>query len=250
VIRIASEERGSGFPLRLVMGLGYGRWGWEPLIESLAEHYRVIWFDNRGIGDSDRPEGPYTAAQLAADSLQVLDEHDVDRAHVAGTSLGGMVAQELALSHPERVAKLALLCTTAGGVDAFPMPEATVRLFAEAPSLAPEVALRRFVENAVSARGALVDTLVARRLANPPDPAGWQAQAAAGAAFANPRAGEIAHETLVLTGDEDNVIDRRNSELLAERIPNARLRVFHGAGHLFFWERPREVADALVEFLG
>jgi pimeloyl-ACP methyl ester carboxylesterase len=249
VIRIASEERGSGFPVLLIMGLGYGRWCWEPLVDPLAERYRVLWYDNRGIGESDRPDGPYTAAQLAEDALQVLDEHGIERAHVVGTSLGGMVAQELALDHPERVAKLALLCTTPGG-QTFPIPEPTLKLFAEAATLAPDVALRRFVENAVAARGELVDTLVARRTANPPDPAGWQAQAAAGTTYVNPRVEEIAQETLVLTGDLDTVIDPRNSELLAERIPNAHLRVSPGTGHLFFWERPAEVAAALEEFLG
>lgn len=251
MIRIASEERGSGFPVLLVMGLGYGRWGWEPLVGPLAERYRVVWYDNRGIGESDKPAGPYTAAQMAEDAQQVLDEHGIARAHVVGTSLGGMVAQQLALAQPERVAKLALLCTTAGGADAYPMPEQTVRLFTEAPTLAPEVALRRFVENAVSARGPVVDELYARRLANPPDPAGWQAQAHAGTTYDGAaRLGEIEQETLVLVGDEDNVIDWRNSQVLAERLPNARLQVFPGAGHLFFWERPDEVAAALTEFLG
>lgn len=250
MIHLASEERGSGFPLLLVMGLGYGRWGWDPIVPALAEVNRVVRYDNRGIGESDKPAGPYTVAELAKDAVQVLDERGIDRAHVVGASLGGMVAQELALSHPDRVEKLALLCTTSGGKDAYPMPAATVALFAEAATLAPEVALRRFVENAVSARGALVDELVERRRANPPDPAGWQAQAAAGATFdASRRVGLIDRQTLVLTGDDDNVIDWRSSELLAERIPDARLQVFPGAGHLFFWERPAEVAGALTEFL-
>ncbi|HSP73318.1 MAG TPA: alpha/beta hydrolase [Gaiellaceae bacterium] len=250
MIHIESEERGAGFPVLLVMGLGYGRWAWEPLVDPLAESFRVVWYDNRGIGGSDKPAGPYTAADLAEDAVQVLDERGIERAHVVGTSLGGMVAQELALSHPERVEKLALLCTTAGGAGGYPFPEQTVRLMAEAPALAPDVAMRRFVENAVSARGELVETLVARRAANPPDPAGWQAQAAASATFdAWERLAAIDKETLVLAGDEDNVVDWRNSQLLAERIPNARLQVFPGVGHLFFWERPAEVAAALEEFL-
>ncbi len=248
MIRIASSERGAGFPVLLVMGLGYARWGWEPLVGPLALRHRVIWYDNRGIGESDVPPGPYTVEQLAGDALQVLDERGVDRAHVVGTSLGGMVAQELALAHPERVEKLALLCTTPGGPDAFPFPEQTVRLLAEAPSLAPDVALRRFVENAVSARGELVEELVARRLANPPDPVGWQGQAAAAAAYDGGRPEAIERPALVLTGDEDAVVDPRNSQLLAERIPGARLQVFPGTGHLFFWERPDEVAAALTEF--
>lgn len=250
MIRLASEERGSGFPVLLVMGLGYGRWAWEPLVGPLAERHRVVWYDNRGIGDSDVPPGPYTVAQLAEDALSVLDERGIERAHVVGASLGGMVAQEVALSHPERVEKLALLCTTGGGSDGFPFPERTVRLMAEAPTLAPEVALRRFVENAVSARGELVETLIARRTENSPDPAGWQAQAAASAGFdAWERVGRIESETLVLTGDEDNVVDHRNSRLLAARIPNARLQVLPGSGHLFFWERPAEVVNLLNDFL-
>lgn len=250
MIHLESEERGSGFPVLLIMGLGYGRWGWEPLVGPLAERWRVVWYDNRGIGGSDVPAGPYTAAQLAEDAIQVLDEHGADRAHVVGTSLGGMVAQEVALAWPERVEKLALLCTTGGGSDGYPFPEQTLRLLAEAPSLAPDVALRRFVENAVSARGELVETLIARRLANPPDPTGWQAQAAASAAFdAWARVGEVRHETLVLAGDEDNVVDWRNSQLLAERIPNARLELLPGTGHLFFWERPAEVVNLLNDFL-
>ena len=126
-----------------------------------------------------------------------------------------------------------------------------MRLLAEAPSLPPDVALRRFVENAVSARGELVETLVARREANPPDPAGWQAQAAASAGFdAWDRVGGIDKETLILVGDEDNVIDWRNSQLLAERIPGARLHVLPGTGHLFFWERPAETSSYIKEFLG
>lgn len=251
MIRLASEERGSGFPVLLIMGLGYGRWGWEPLVEPLAERFRVVWYDNRGIGESDVPAGPYSVAQLAEDAVQVLDERGIERAHVVGTSLGGMVAQEVALTYPERVEKLALLCTTGGASDGYPFPEQTVRLLAEAPTLPPDVALRRFVENAVSARGELVETLVARRAASPPDPAGWAAQAAASAGFdAWDRVPRIAKETLVLAGDEDNVVDPRNSWLLAERIPNARLHVLPGTGHLFFWERPAEVVNLLNDFLG
>ena len=114
-MKIAWERHGAGPPLLLIQGLGYARWGWEPVVEPLARSFDVILFDNRGIGESDAPAGPYTAAQMAGDALQVLDEAGVERAHVVGTSLGGMVAQELALAHPERVDKLVLACTTPGG---------------------------------------------------------------------------------------------------------------------------------------
>jgi len=87
-MRIAWERHGAGPPLLLIQGLGYARWGWEPVVEPLARSFDVILFDNRGIGESDAPAGPYTAAQMAGDALQVLDEAGVERAHVVGTSLG------------------------------------------------------------------------------------------------------------------------------------------------------------------
>jgi pimeloyl-ACP methyl ester carboxylesterase len=211
----------------------------------------VLTFDNRGIGESGKPPGPYTARAMADDALQVLDEAGVDAAHVIGASLGGMVAQELAVAAPERVRRLVLCCTTAGGSVGLPMPEVTVRLFAEAATLAPEVALRRFVENALGADppADLVDDLYRRRLANPPDPAGWQAQAAAGTTFAGVDAA-IGAPTLVCHGTEDNVVATGNAEVLASRIPGARVVLFEGGGHLFFWEQPDRFVRIVEEFLG
>ncbi len=250
-MRIAWEERGGGQPLLLIQGLGYGRWSWEPILAPLAKRYRVLWFDNRGIGDSDKPPGPYSAQQMADDALQVLDEAGVERAHVLGASLGGMIAQELAVARPARVARLVLCCTHPGMAHGFPLPGVTARLFAEAPTLAPEVALRRFVENALGpeAQTSLVDELVRRRTANPPDPAGWQSQAAAGMTFAGVDA-PIAQDTLIVTGTADNVVDVRNSDVLAARIPGARVEKLEGLGHLFFWEAPDRFVRIVTEFLG
>ncbi len=249
-MKIEWEERGQGMPLLLIQGLGYGRWGWDPIVPGLAEQYRVLLFDNRGIGGSDKPEGPYTARQMAGDALQVLDEAGVGRAHVLGASLGGMIAQELAALEPERVDKLVLACTTPGGPDAPPLPAVTLKLFAEAATLAPEVALRRFVENALGADAPeeLVDEIFRRRLENPPDPAGWQAQAAAGTTFPGIE-GTLAAPTLVLQGTQDNVVDPRNADLLAARIPGSRVELFPGTGHLFFWEQPEQVVRVVTEFL-
>jgi 3-oxoadipate enol-lactonase len=249
-MKIAWEERGSGAPLLLIQGLGYARWSWEPIVPGLAEHFRVLFFDNRGIGESDKPEGPYSAREMAGDALQVLDEAGVERAHVLGASLGGMIAQELAVAEPSRVDKLVLCCTTPGGVGAVPMPAVTVSLFAEAATLEPLVALRRFVENALGEAPApeLVEDLFARRVANPADPTGWQAQAAAGLTFAGVD-GEIAAPTLVVHGTADNVVDHRNAALLAERIADARVELLPGAGHLFFWEQPDAVVRIVTEFL-
>jgi len=249
-MKIGWEATGTGAPLVLIQGLGYARWGWDPVVPALAEHFRVVTFDNRGIGESDKPSGPYSARDMAADAVQVLDEAGVEHAHVLGASLGGMIAQELAVAAPDRVERLVLCCTTPGGADAVAMPEVTVRLLQESATLAPEVALRRFVANALGdePRAGLVDELYRRRLASPPDPAGWQAQAAAGLTFAGVE-GEIAAPTLILTGTADNVVDPRNADVLARRIPGSRVERFPGAGHLFFWEQPDAFVRIIREFL-
>ena len=248
-MRLAYEVTGDGPPILLMMGLGYARWGWGPLTPLLAKRFRVVTYDNRGIGESEVPPGPYTTDELAEDAVSVLDAVGLDRAHVVATSLGGMAAQRLALDQPERVDRLVLACTTPGGQHAHPMPAQTVALMHEAATLAPDVAMRRFVANAL-ATDELVEEITQLRLANPPDPDGWQAQAAASLTHDTiDRLGEITAPTLVLHGTGDNVVDPRNSELLAERIPNAGLELLEGAGHLFFWEQPERTATLIEEFL-
>lgn len=248
-VAIAWSETGEGPPLLLVHGLGYARWGWEPLVPLLATHTRVIAFDNRGIGESDVPVGPYSAQLMMADAVAVLDDAGVDTVHVVGTSLGGMIAQELAAAHPDRVDRLVLMSTTPGGPDAYPMPQVTVDLLARAATLDPIEALRAFVENALGDEPdpALTERILFHRTASPQDPAGWQAQAVAGTTFdLGDKA--IRVPTLVLHGTEDRVVDVRNAGLLADRIPGAEVVTMAG-GHLMFWEDPDHVAGLIIDFL-
>jgi 3-oxoadipate enol-lactonase len=254
-VRIAYEVRGTGEPVLMIHGLGYDRFGWGPAPDLLAEELEVVLFDNRGVGESDAPVGPYSAPMLAADALAVLDSLGLERAHVVGTSLGGMVAQELVLAHPERVTKLVLACTTPGGPRAYPIPERTLEIFAAFATLPVEEALRRFVENAladetVRTRPELVEEIYRYRLAHRPRPEAWQWQGAASMGFdAFDRMREIRVPTLVLTGTADNVVDPRNSDLIAKAVPGARLERFEGLGHLFFWEDPERFARMVKEFL-
>jgi pimeloyl-ACP methyl ester carboxylesterase len=254
-VKIAWERQGAGEPLLLVHGLGYARWGWEPVLPGLADEFDVLLFDNRGIGESDAPPGPYTVAEMAADAVQVLDEAGVERAHVVGTSLGGMVAQELALTYPERVDHLVLACTTPGGPKAYPMPQVTVSLIAEAVTLEPAVALRRFVENAlapatVAERPELVERILTHRVATAQDPTAWAAQAAAGVTFdAYERLEGLRAPTLVQHGSLDVVVDPRNADLLTRLASHAQLEEFPGTGHLFFWEQPERFVASVTSFL-
>ena len=258
-VHIAYEVHGEAGPDRpwlvLVHGLGYGRWGWESVVRRLAERFRVTLHDNRGIGASDVPAGPYSASQMASDVVAVLDDAGIDRSHVLGTSLGGMIAQELAVDHAERVDRLVLVSTTPGGEGSYPMPEATVRLIGEMPWLPLEESLRRGVENALSPgalaeQPSLVEQINALRLSHPFDLAGWQSQAIGGATYngAN-RWRSIAAPTLLIHGTADTVVDYRNSKLLASGIPDARLVLFEGAGHLLFWEQPERFVRVVSDFL-
>ena len=251
-VELAYELRGDGSPLLLIQGLGYGGGkGWGPALDLLAEDFAVVSFDNRGFGASGVPQGPYTTAVLAEDAVAVLDAAGLDHANILGMSLGGMAAQELALAEPGRVERLVLVSTTPG-LGGHPMPSRTVELMGEAATLPPDVALRRFVENALSgsAPQALVERIVAYRTANPPDVDGWQSQAAAGATHdALERLGAIEAPTLVVHGTEDAVVDPRNAELLAEGIEGARLELMEGCGHLPNWEQPERFAAVVREFL-
>src|ERR1044072_1495615 len=132
-VRIYWTEQGKGEPLLMIMGLGYSHDMWNRAAPVLAERYRIIMFDNRGVGRSDVPPGPYPIATMAADARAVLDGAGIDRAHVFGVSMGGMIAQEFALNYPERVGALVLGCTACGGPQATPAgPEVLVALLARA----------------------------------------------------------------------------------------------------------------------
>lgn len=254
-VGIAYEVRGDGEPLALVHGLAYDRHGWGRLPDLLAERFRVVLIDNRGVGESDAPPGPYSVPQLAADVVAVLDDAGIERTNLFGVSLGGYVAQELALAYPERLSRLVLCSAAPGGAAAHPMPAAGVEAFGKYPTMEREAGLRLMVENSLGARGvrelpALADEIFAYRLEHAPSLEAWQAQAAAGATYVNDdRVREISAPTLVLAGGADAVVDPRNAELLASLIPDARAVVVPERGHLLIWEDSERVTELVAEFL-
>jgi len=254
-MKIAHETRGSGEPLVLVHGLAYDRHGWGRLPDLLAEHFRVVLIDNRGVGESDAPPGPYTVAEMSEDFVGILDELGIERTNLFGVSLGGYIAQELALAYPERLAKLVLASTAPGGPKAHPMPAAGLEAFGKYPTMEREAGLRLMVENSLGERGVrdvpgLADEIFAYRLAHAPSLAAWQAQAYAGATFDSyDRIGAIVAPTLVVQGGADTVVDPHNAELLGELIPNARVEIVPDRGHLLVWEDSERVAELVTEFL-
>jgi pimeloyl-ACP methyl ester carboxylesterase len=257
-VRLAYEVLGErGDAVLFVHGLGYSRLGWGPGPALLADAFRVVLFDNRGVGESDAPPGPYTVAELVADAVAVLDAVGAERAHVVGVSLGGYVAQELAVTHPERVGKLVLVSTAvASGEGAHPMPQRGIDGFTRWSQLEREEGLRLLVENSLGDHGVrerpeLADEIYRYRLEHAPPVEAWQAQAAAGAGFLHTSRpiDEIEAPTLVLHGGADAIVDPRNADLLASRIPGARLEVFPDRGHLMMWQEAEWFAERLREFL-
>jgi pimeloyl-ACP methyl ester carboxylesterase len=211
--------------------------------------------DNRGSGLSDLPAGSFGVADMAGDVVAVLDAAGVRRAHTMGVSLGGMMAQELAVDHPDRVDGLVLVSTMPGWPFTFSTPAVSVRLFAATMSMTHEAALRRHAENALSActierEPEVVDRLVDVQRSGQADPRAVSAQAAAGARYADRlRQTRIRARTLVVQGTADTVVDPANGRLLADRIPGAQLLIFPDLGHLLFWQDPDGFASAVISFL-
>jgi pimeloyl-ACP methyl ester carboxylesterase len=192
---------------------------------------------------------------MAADVVAVLDDAGIERTNLFGVSLGGYIAQELALSWPDRLERLVLCSAAPGGGGAVPMPQTTQEVFARYPTMEREAGLRMFVENSLGERGVrelpdLVEEIFRYRLGHAPTVQAWAAQATAGATYESyDRIGAVTAPTLVIAGGADVVVDPRNAALLGELIPNARVEIVPDRGHLLVWEDSERVAQLVTEFL-
>ena len=249
------ESTGHGPPVLLVAGQGMTLDGWWATIPVLARSFRVIAFDNRDTGRSSRMAMPYGVAQMAEDAVTVLDAAQEERAHVYGISLGGMIAQELALHHPDRVNALVLGATSPGGFGAVLPEPLSMTFFARAGMMGAEEAEWAAVPYtyAEATRWLHADRIaenIRRRLSTPPNTITYLHQAAAVATHSTlERLDHIAAPTLVMHGEQDLVMPPENARLLAERIPGAQLRLQPQAGHLYFIDEPRadrEIARFLL----
>jgi len=238
----------------LVEGLGYGRWMWNWQREALADDYDVLVPDNRGSGDSDAPEGPYTIAEMAADLDAVLEDAGVEAAHVVGASMGGMIAQQYALDF-EKAETLTLLCTSPGGEVAEPTPPETQQRMFEVPDDLDEREEIRYkmgpaMTDALAEDDDLLEQIIDWRLDSDAPPHAREAQGAAVAAFdASDRLDDIEVPVLVMHGTADRVLPVGNADLLHERLSDSRVELVEGGPHLFFVEDAERVNDAVREFL-
>lgn len=251
-ISLYYETSGSGAHLVLIEGLGVATWLWEKQVPEFAKHFTTIVYDNRGAGKSDKPAGPYTIGMMADDLAALLDSLKISRAHLLGVSMGGFIAQDFALRYPEKVDRLILVSTSAGGPEHVPMAlEVLAQMFATDGT--PRELVRRKLALAYSEafiQSKEIEHLIDLRLADPQPPYAFMAQAAAGASFnASDRVQNIQAPCLIMAARGDRIVPAVNAQNLAKKIPQSRIKIYEGFGHQFFVEMPDRFNRDVIEFL-
>jgi pimeloyl-ACP methyl ester carboxylesterase len=257
-INIYYEGHGKGEPLLLIAGWGTDLTCWQFQIPEFSTKYRVIAFDNRGAGRTDAPDEPYSFRMMADDAVGLLDVLGIGKAHILGVSMGGCIAQEIAIEHPDRTRSLILAATTAApGACPMLMNTLTAWTAAMREGVSPKTMARMQLPYVVTSRffdqpemvALFVDTVAA----NPYPPRAYACQRQTDAsAVQDTRAQlrQIVAPTLVLVGREDIMLPVRHSEELAALIPGARLVVLEGGAHGFSIEIADKFNRAVLEFLG
>jgi pimeloyl-ACP methyl ester carboxylesterase len=254
-IDIYYETYGGGDPLLLIMGLGGGSSLWWRQVAFFSPEYEVTVYDSRGVGCSDKPDIPYSMDMLVGDAAGLLESLGIASAQVYGVSMGGMVAQELALRHPKLVSSLILGSTTCGGSHAVMPPQETLQKLFSIMSLSPEEAVKvstsvTFSAGFIERHPQKIREWLIKGAESLPSPMGFRRQAEAVAGFDTyDRLRQISAPTLILAGTEDQLIPAENSRILASRIPNAELVFFEGAGHGYLWEAEEEANRVVRGFL-
>jgi pimeloyl-ACP methyl ester carboxylesterase len=258
-VQLHYESVGEGKPLLLIMGYGMPGDAWLGSLPFM-EGFRAIYYDNRGTGRSSAPEGPYSIEQMAADAAGLLDHLAIERAYVYGVSMGGMIAQELALRAGGRIGALALGCTMCGGEHSkMADPEVIETLIDVIQSMGradPATWVERqlpllFTSEWIAANPGIRDVLVMMAPMLPPTPPETAQRAMAGLFgwSTYDRLPQLRVPTLILHGDRDVIIPVENAYTLAERIPNARLHIVEGAGHGYPAQDPVGVHQIVTDFL-
>lgn len=249
--RIYWDEQGDGPPVLLIMGLGYASAMWHRIRPALSQHFRTIAFDNRGVGLSEVPPGPYSVATMATDAAAVLDAANVAVARVFGVSMGGLIAQEFALQYPARTRSLILGCTAPGGPSAVRAENKVVDvLFARGmtPEQAREAILPYIYDAATPKEKIDEDLKVRQRWL--PSVAGYMAQLQGVLAWESySRLAQITAPTLVLHGNSDALVPPANGQLIAARIPGARFVLLDHASHLFLTDQTEAAHKEIFKFL-
>ena len=251
--RIYWDEHGQGEAILLIMGLGVTSQMWHRTRLLLAKQFRTLAFDNRGVGQSDVPPGPYSIPLMASDAAAVLDAAKIESAHVFGVSMGGMIAQELALQNAKRVRSLILGCTSAGGPTAVRADQEAAQMLMARGKMTTEEALEApvpFIYDRATPRERIDEDIAIRRRWFP-RPEAYAAQLRGILAWESySRISAVGVPTLVIHGESDRLIPPGNGRLIADRIPGAKLVMIPHASHLFVTDQPEASHNAILNFLG
>jgi pimeloyl-ACP methyl ester carboxylesterase len=254
-IEIYYEIHGRGDPLLLIMGLRRNAEWWFRQVPTLSKHFQVIAFDNRGAGRSDKPVMEYSIRLFADDTVGLMNGLGLEQAHVLGVSMGGYIAQELAINYPEKVRGLILGCTGPGGRRAVMMSPERMEKFTAVKGLSPEEILRKdmdiyFSEDFITGNPGFIEDFIKISLRHyqPPDAFFRQFDACLKHDTVD-RLGRIVAPTLIMTGNDDPLVPPENSAILEELIPHARLELFPGGRHCFFIEQADPFNHEVVSFL-
>jgi 3-oxoadipate enol-lactonase len=249
--KIYWDEQGSGEPLLLIMGLSYASNMWHRSRPFLAERFRTIAFDNRGVGQSDVPEGIYPIATMASDAAAVLDAAGVETAHVFGVSMGGMIAQEFAINYPQRVRSLILGCTAPGRSHSVPTPPDALQTLTRqglTPAEAREAIIPFIYDPETPC--ALIDEDTTFRMKWFPTTQGYLGQLQGIISWdCYDRLPQITAPTLIIHGETDKLVPVGNAQLIADRIPGAEVVLLPNASHIFETDQPTAARGAIMRFL-
>lgn len=254
-VELAYDLQGTGEPLVMIHGAQGDQSMFSGLVPVFAHQFRVLTFDQRGSGLSEKPDMEYSMAMLADDTAALMEHVGCASAHVIGVSMGGMIAQEFALRHPRKVRSLVLGCTTPGGPKAVRLGgEALTNAYSTQPMSAEErgkaLAEAAFTKGYIEQHPEIILAMIEARRQRPLDPVALaHRMKAAYAHDAYDRLSHITCPTLVITGKDDVLISWENSRILAERIPSAKLILLEPAGHCFWMEQPEQSRDAIMTFL-
>ena len=255
-IHMYYEVHGKGQPLLLIIGLGSDLSNWMFQIPEFAKEYQVVAFDNRGVGRTDAPDVPYSVKMMADDAVGLMDVLGIDKAQVLGVSMGGFIAQELALRHPSRVRSLILVATASAGT--YHLGAHITGAWAAAKTegvsqrtffrlVSPFLFTDKFFENSGTVE-MFLDIISASPYLQPAHAFAHQVTACI-EHNARGRLSQIAAPTLVLVGKDDILLPVKLSEELAAGIPKAKLVVLEGGGHGFNVEIADRFNQAVLEFL-
>jgi pimeloyl-ACP methyl ester carboxylesterase len=253
-INLYYEEHGQGRPLVMMTGVGQWHEAWWRNVPELSRHFRVITFDARGIGDSDKPDIPYDVPMLVGDLLGLLDGLELERPHLVGHSLGGLISLELAMAHPERVDRLVIMSSLYPGPTFVPFtPEAAKLLFDRSGE--PMELIKRGIRVSTAAGfeerdPEAVEKVLWLRLNSKQTPNLYLRQSTSGLEYLKTdQMRPFPNPVLLLYGREDQVVPPGNGERIAACLPNATLRLIDGAGHFLPIEQAAETNRQIVEFL-